>query len=368
MKISYPYMGTSHIAFSQIINDLGHEAVTPPVPSKKTLGLGTRYAPEFACLPFKILLGSYLEAIEKGAEMIITSGGVGPCRAGYYGILHQKILNSLGYKVPILVFEPPLRNLPDFVGKIKRVIKAGGVGWRHFVRAYRRAWHKLKSLDATEYLSHTIRPYEITRGATTTALRAGLRLIDKAYTEDEVTKAARQAEELLCQVPQDHTRKPIKIGIIGEIYVVLEPFANLDLEVTLEEMGVYTHRSIYLTDWTRDNSMVNREKEIHAAAKPYLNELIGGHGINSVGNTVLYHRQGFDGVIQLAPFTCIPEIVAKGILSKVSTDLSMPVMTFFLDEQTGKAGAQTRLEAFVDLLKQRRERKGSFSNEIIPGY
>ncbi len=36
------------------------------------------------------MLGSYLEAIEKGAEVIISSGGHGPCRAGYYGILHQK--------------------------------------------------------------------------------------------------------------------------------------------------------------------------------------------------------------------------------------------------------------------------------------
>jgi len=56
----------------------------------------------------------------------------------------------------------------------------------------------------------------------------------------------------------------------------------------------------------------------------------------------------------LAPFTCIPEIVARTILNKVSHDYSIPVLTFFLDEQTGKAGMVTRLEAFVDLMRMKK--------------
>ena len=71
----------------------------------------------------------------------------------------------------------------------------------------------------------------------------------------------------------------------------------------------------------------------------------------------MFAERGFDGVIQLAPFSCIPEIVAKGILPQVSHDQEIPVMTIFLDEMMGKAGMQTRLEAFVDLLLQRREHR-----------
>ncbi len=104
--------------------------------------------------------------------------------------------------------------------------------------------------------------------------------------------------------------------------------------------------------------MSHHESMIIKSAQPYLGEKIGGHGINSVGETVMYAEQGFDGVIQIAPFSCIPEIVAKGILPRVSREEEIPVMTIFLDEQTGKAGMQTRLEAFVDLLTQRRELKG----------
>jgi predicted nucleotide-binding protein (sugar kinase/HSP70/actin superfamily) len=67
-------------------------------------------------------------------------------------------------------------------------------------------------------------------------------------------------------------------------------------------------------------------------------------------------KNGYDGVIQLAPFSCIPEIMAKGIVPRVSREEGIPVMTIFIDEQTAAAGVITRLEAFLDLLERRREK------------
>ncbi len=354
MKITFPYMGTSHIAFKMLINGLGHEAVVPPRPSKRTLSLGTQYSPEFACLPFKILLGSYLEAIEQGANSVITSGGVGPCRAGWYGYLHQKILQDLGYDTKIIVMESPYRYPWDFCKKVNSVISPAGVSWWSFLQVFKRAWEKLKVLDETEIISHRVRPYEINKGDTTKVFNQCLEIIDAAHSLPQIRAAKEEASRLLHAVPLDKSRKPLKIGIIGEIYVVLEPFANLDMETTLGEMGVETHRSIYLTDWTRENTSFEGEHDALRAAAPYLSELVGGHGMQSVGNTVLYAKNGFAGVVQLAPFTCIPEIVAKPILARVTRDYDIPVLTVFLDEQTGKAGLQTRLEAFVDLLDQKR--------------
>ena len=78
MKLTFPHMGYSYVAFKMLINELGYEAVVPPEPSKRTMDLGVRYSPEFACIPFKVLMGTYLETIEMGAEMAISSGGVGP--------------------------------------------------------------------------------------------------------------------------------------------------------------------------------------------------------------------------------------------------------------------------------------------------
>lgn len=358
MKISFPVMGNSYVVFKQLVENLGHKAIVPPLPTDKTLTLGTMYAPEFACIPFKIMLGSYLEAIEKGAEVIISSGGHGPCRAGYYGILHQKIIEDLGYDTKVVIFDSLLKSGKEFVSKIRWLLKTGKKNWLHLGKILRTAWIQLKALDDLEVLSYQIRPRELSRGKTTQVYRQCLKLMEKAVTISEVKKTHRACKEMLQKIPQDHEKEPLKIGIIGEIYVLIEPFANLDIQARLGEMGAYTERSMHLYHWLTENTKVSREeRKIIELAQPYLGEMIGGHGINSIGETVSFAQRGFDGVIQLAPFSCIPEIVAKGILPRVSEIEDIPVMTIFLDEMMGKAGMQTRLEAFVDLLSQRREYK-----------
>ena len=59
-----------------------------------------------------------------------------------------------------------------------------------------------------------------------------------------------------------------------------------------------------------------------------------------------------DGVIQIFPMGCMPEIVAKAALHGVD----VPVLTLVIDEMTGDAGYDTRIEAFLDMLEARRRR------------
>lgn len=358
MLISFPHMGTSHIAFKHLVENLDHKVLSPPPPTARTLDLGVKYSPEFACIPFKVLLGTYLEVLEQGVTTILASGGGGPCRAGLYPSLHEKILKDLGYDFTMVAFDAPLYDLKDFLGKIKSLLVPNNISWYRFAKEFKTAWFKLCVLDEIEILSHEIRPYELNRGDTSKVFKQCLNIIDKAQTRKEIKEAKIHAEELLKAIPQDTSRNPLKIGIIGEIYVVLEPFMNMDLEVILGEMGVLTHRSIYLTQWTRENVVIDAEASIREIAQPYLQRMIGGHGVNSVGETVLYAQNGFDGVIQVAPFTCIPEIVAKSILPQISKDLGMPTLCLTIDEQTARAGVQTRLEAFIDLLQQKRQHGG----------
>ncbi|HAA10119.1 MAG: CoA protein activase [Syntrophomonadaceae bacterium] len=366
MKISFPRMGYSYIALKWLVENIGHECIVPPEPSKRTLDLGVRYSPEFACIPFKILMGTYLEVAEMGAEVILTSGGRGPCRAGYYWVMHNYILEEIGIDARVIAFEPPLDDLKGFFKTLRWIRKTGGISVKEMLGVLKVTWEKLKAIDDVEMRSHEIRPLEIHRGDTTRTLWKGLEMLDQANTLEEIEEARREGLKLLESIPRDDSRDPLKIGIIGEIYVVLEPAANHYIQIMLGEMGVQTDRSIYLSAYTRNNTIVNLEGDIFSMARPYLNEApIGGHGVNSIGETVLYAQHGFDGVVQLAPFACIPEIVAKGILPSVSRDYGIPVLTLFIDEQTGKAGVQTRLEAFVDLLQRRREQKAKMERLVI---
>jgi predicted nucleotide-binding protein (sugar kinase/HSP70/actin superfamily) len=100
-----------------------------------------------------------------------------------------------------------------------------------------------------------------------------------------------------------------------------------------------------------------RDLRYVGAARPYLGAMIGGHALETIGNSMIYASNGFDGIIQIYPFSCMPEIVAQSILPKVENETGIPVMTLIIDEMTGEAGYLTRVEAFMDLLSRRREEK-----------
>ncbi|HEX3048340.1 MAG TPA: hypothetical protein VHY08_26570, partial [Bacillota bacterium] len=120
MKVTFPYMG-SIVIYQKLLEPLGHEVILPLRPTKRTINLGVKYSPEFACFPYKVLLGTYIEALEAGADTIVTSGGSGPCRAGYYCEVHQKTLQSLGYQVEMIVFDSFFKDPRFFLEKVKKI-------------------------------------------------------------------------------------------------------------------------------------------------------------------------------------------------------------------------------------------------------
>ena len=353
MKIGYGHMGTLTMVVELLLEELGHEPVVPHRPTRQTLALGAKYAPEFACIPFKIVLGTYLECLERGADTLLSGGGYGPCRAGMYGEVHGRILRDLGYDPQIIFLFPPLIKPYHFFKKVS--LLKGRCSWFHLARAIRKAWTKLTFLDQMELLSQTKRPRELTRGATSKAFERGLTYLHQAKSLNELIEAGHAALAELHQVPVDPAADPLKVGIIGEIYVQLEPFANHYIEETLGHLGVEVRRSIYLTSYTRHDVLSTKgDMSSRSLAMPYLNQKIGGHGQNSVGDVIRYAKLGYNGVVQLAPFSWIPEIVAKSLMPYLSKKYGIPVLTLFIDEQTGPTGIQTRLEAFVDLMEQRR--------------
>ena len=358
-KVSFPHVGHAGIAFKSLLEDLGNKVVMPPVPTKRTLDLGVKYSPEFACLPYKIVLGTYMELIEMGADTLLAFDSYGPCRFGHYSHLHFLNLKEMGYDVEVICFGYPKREPIEFIKKLKKVSshKSTIKCLSEFYRAFKKGWEKLKALDHMEKLSHRIRARELTRGTTTKVYKQSQQWLDEAKTHSQIAEAKEAGIKAFNDIPIDPEREVLKVGLTGEIYVLLEPASNLEIEETLGHMGVEVERSMFLTGWTKD-TLSNNETQDHVsaiqAAKPYLPYKIGGHARETIGHVVNYAKRRFDGVIQVAPFTCTPEIVARTILNKVSTEHDIPVLTFFFDEQTAKAGILTRLEAFIDLLRRKR--------------
>ena len=95
--ITFPHLGNYYIVFNYFLSNVTKKKVIcPPPTTKRTIALGSKYSPDFVCVPFKYNLGNYIEALEKGANVLIQCGG--GCRYGYYAELEEEILRNLGYE------------------------------------------------------------------------------------------------------------------------------------------------------------------------------------------------------------------------------------------------------------------------------
>jgi benzoyl-CoA reductase/2-hydroxyglutaryl-CoA dehydratase subunit BcrC/BadD/HgdB len=61
-----------------------------------------------------------------------------------------------------------------------------------------------------------------------------------------------------------------------------------------------------------------------------------------------------DGVIHVSTFACAPDAMLGKMLELEAKLRGVPLVTLTLDEQTGQAGLDTRVEAFVDMLARRK--------------
>lgn len=358
MKVTFPHMGNIYIPLKTFFEKLDVEVVVPPLCNRRTLELGIANSPEFACLPLKINVGNYIEAIEQGADTIVMAGGIGPCRFGYYAEVQREILSDLGYEFKMVVLEPPQGHLFELLKELRIITNSKRP--KDVIDAAKFAWQKAVMLDDLERKVFEFRPIEKYKGEVDKIYNKALHSIEKADDEKDLNTVKARINRELNNVKIDDSKTTPKIAIVGEIYTILEPFANLYIEKQLGELGVHVNRNIYVTDWVKENLFPSflkpqGHKKMLEFAKPYINCFIGGHGQESVAQVVNFSKQGYDGVIHLLPFTCMPEIVAKSVLPSVSKHYSIPVMTLVLDELSGEAGIRTRLEAFVDMIIQKKE-------------
>ncbi|SHH64059.1 Predicted nucleotide-binding protein, sugar kinase/HSP70/actin superfamily [Caloranaerobacter azorensis DSM 13643] len=360
MKITFPHMGNTYIAVKAMFEDFGLEVVVPPKCSKRTLELGTKYSPESICLPLKINIGNYIESIEKGADTILITGSCGPCRFGFYPVIEREILKDLGYDVDIIVFDPPDGNYKELINNITRAVNTKNP--IKMLKSFNRGRIILKEVDKLFEFSNKIRAYAVNSYEVDEIMQRFSEDVLKVKGVIETRKLIRRTFEELEKVEIDNTKRPLRIGIVGEIYTVIEPYVNLDIERKLGHMGVWVDKFLTTSRWVEHNLKpsflgLSEEKKAWEAAKPYIRTLVGGHGRETVGSAIMYAEKGYDGVIQLLPFSCMPEIVAETILKTVRKDYDIPILTLIVDELTGETGYVTRLEAFVDLLKRRREER-----------
>ncbi|MGB4592463.1 MAG: hypothetical protein WBI63_01650 [Coriobacteriia bacterium] len=355
-RVTFPHMGDYWIAFATLADMLGAEPVVPPKMTRHTLEAGAHVSPEFVCVPFKYNMGNFLESLERGGIDVIVQAG-GGCRFGYYGEVQEAILSDMGYDFE-LVNLIEARSVPTLLRELRRIQPTAT--YLQAARALAVAFRQAQAIEAADEFMRLNVGFEIERDTMDRVVSAFLRDLRTARTLRTVRELRERVLAELAAVPIDKPANPLRVGVVGELYVLMEPFANCGVERKLAEAGVEVHRFITLTRLI-GHALGGRKHVRHAirAAGPWVEYHLGADATESVAKTWELMNAGFDGMVHVKPFGCMPEVSAMSVLQRISREHTFPILFLSYDAQTAEAGVRTRIEAFCDMLAMRRRRDAS---------
>ena len=357
MKVSFPRVGSAWVPLSTLFAKAGVECVVPPPFSKRTLSLGVKYSPEWVCLPFKLNLGNFVEGLELGADTLLYVSGQNLCRLGYYAKVSEQILRDAGYQFDMMCFDWQEKQIVGLAELLRKLLP--NRSWPQIAGDIKFGLTQLATLDDLERVAHHLRPRATKPGEITRVWQTAADRMAQAWTYDDLKRVKSEILSEYHQVPTNPAANPLRVGLLGEFFTVVEPFCNMDVEDMLGKMGVEVVRHAFFGSWAKvwlflELVGLSHGKKVKAAAAPYLSRDVSGDAVQTVGETILHQKEGFDGIIHLMPFTCMPEIMAQNVMPGVIRNHDIPVLPITLDEQMGRAGFVTRIEAFVDLMSRRR--------------
>ncbi len=291
-----PRMGTYTNILTNLLKEINLNVIATPETTQKTIKFGVKHSPNMVCFPFKTTLGNFIECLELGATDLIMYNNCGQCRLRHYYKIHEIILRELGYEFTMHTLRP--RTLIFDLKKLnpkKSYIK--------IIKLIRKYWIIIKETEDTYYSK--INP------------------------------------------------KNVNIGIVGEIFTVLDSTVNMDLVNRLKNKGVNVHTFTNIRHLIKDSFGFSLFKD--SEAKSYLDcGKIGGHAIPNIRDTLYFTRNKIDGMIHLMPLTCSPECMIEPILNKICNDSKVPLLRIEIDETNNELNIETRIETFVELIKRKK--------------
>ena len=138
----------------------------------------------------------------------------------------------------------------------------------------------------------------------------------------------------------------VHLAILGYPYLIYDQFVNVGLLEKLAQMGIKA--------WTTE--MVPPER-LEAQAKNLPKNLFWHFSNRTMRATFYYLKeQKVDGIVHVTAFGCGPDAMVDKLMElEAKGHQRTPFITLSLDEHTGEAGVLTRIEAFVDMLRLRRQ-------------
>ncbi|MBE6138758.1 MAG: hypothetical protein E7173_03340 [Firmicutes bacterium] len=350
--VAFPQMGNYYVPaeylFSRILNC---KIMSPKKITRNTIEMGTKNSPDFVCMPFKYTLGTMIECLDSGADIVMQFGG--GCRYGYYSELQEQILKDLGYSFQYInLISAGKADVKKIYMEMKKVNpKLKIVQSLYYLLVARTMIKYMDNVD--DYIRHNM-GFEEKAGELAGLNKRMLKEFSGAKGLIHLTNIYIKYYKQIKKVKIVKNKNCLKVGIIGELYSVMEPFANYYLE---KELASY---NIDITRFTNvEYLLFQKKKQIKKylkKAKNYIKYKMGADASDNIARTLLMCEEKYDGIIHIKSSFCTPEIGAMPIINKICNEYDIPVIFFSFDSNTSEVGIKTRLEAFHDMIEMRRNR------------
>ena len=348
--IAFPIMGNYHIPANYLFSKITqHQIIKTPQITSKTIEFGSKYSPDFVCTPFKYTLGSFIECLEMGANILIQMGG--GCRYGYYFELQKQILKDLGYNFKYYNLVSKGHTDIKVIYKIMKEIEPN-------LKVFRSLYYLLitktmvKYMDYIEDYIRMNKAYEIDKGIFDKTYKEMINEFIKVNKLSKLNKIYKKYKKKILNIKINKPKNNIRIAIIGELFTLMEPFANYNIEDYLINIGVEVKRFTNVT-----YLLFEKRKK----SKRYLKKLnnikykMGADAMDNIYYTKYLIENNYDGIIHIKSSFCTPEIGSMSIINKMCEEANIPVLFMSMDTNTSKVGMETRLEAFYDMIEMRKQ-------------
>lgn len=322
MKIGIP-AGLLYFSYAPMwktfFEDLGSEVVVSGNTNKKILDDGVRSCVDEACLPVKIYHGHIKSLMDKADAIFIPrimsiskNEYICPKFCGLPDMVRSSIHN-----LPALI-ESTINLRKSENSIIDSMADAAGLITKN----------KTKIMDAYKKAC-----------------------IAQSRFEDKM-RATGDFESSISSEEKSSINSKRKIAVIGHPYNVYDSFINMNIIKKLNSEG-YSVITIEMVD-----PLVIEEKSGIMAKRHFwtFGRKIIGAGLSFIDNKEV------DGIIYLSSFACgIDSLMEDYLERQLRRRGNIPYMKITLDEHSGEAGLNTRLEAFIDMVRWREENESNIS-------
>ncbi|MDR2422929.1 MAG: acyl-CoA dehydratase activase [Deltaproteobacteria bacterium] len=373
-----------------VLRGAGLAAEVLPESDQETVLLGRSQTSGKECYPLILTVGDFLKVaqrkdFEPQRSAFFMPSSNGPCRFGQYSRYLSLIAQRLGFpEVEIIAL--------DQTGGMYGALSEASPKGQSLAKGI---WLALAGTDLLQKALFHARPREKSPGLAELAYKESLADFTECACQSlsQAKKAmtrARDRFEATRAKANGVAPRPV-VGLVGEIYVRSNRFANEDVVKRLEGLGAEVVAPPF-TEWVLYTGFVNSmraarqgqwKKRLAAAltslaqahdqralAKPWagffpggakdppIREIVSlgenflprafqGEAILSLGKGLEFYRQGARGLVNIMPFTCMPGMIVGGLTNRLrAMARGLPALSLAYDGQS-QSNAQARLEAFM---------------------